>query len=289
MVTCVPDVEARWSRCSNPVTLSSRHGRTMVIPTMIRSGRPPIVPVRSRCTSLLAYLVWAWHWAQPGEIPWEKACRVELDGAVSRRKREAVQCFTSQLTGPKPILSARTVRRLTTGLRSVLVAMTLKAPYFDRLYGSRPDPWDFRSRPYEIRKRASRWPVFPSAHYSTVFEPGCSIGVLTSDLAPVAIESCRWIFRRSRWPRLGRAFRPMSSFDRERSLRIGRPNRSNSLSSPRWAITSILSIVDVSGNAPRQVPETLSPCTGATRSTTIRCQGTRYTGSWRKRVAQRPE
>ncbi len=62
---------------------------------------------------LLAYLVWAWHWAQPGELPWEKACRVELDGAVARRKREAVQCFASQLTGPKPILSSHAVQRLT--------------------------------------------------------------------------------------------------------------------------------------------------------------------------------
>lgn len=62
---------------------------------------------------LLAYLVWAWPWAQPSELPWEKARRVELDDATARRKRMAVQCFTSQLTGPRPILSGSTVRRLT--------------------------------------------------------------------------------------------------------------------------------------------------------------------------------
>jgi LmbE family N-acetylglucosaminyl deacetylase len=62
---------------------------------------------------LSAYLVWAWHWAQPEELPWEKACRVELDDAVAKRKRQAVQCFVSQLAGPQPILSSRTVRRLT--------------------------------------------------------------------------------------------------------------------------------------------------------------------------------
>ncbi len=61
----------------------------------------------------LAYLVWAWHWAQPSELPWEKAFRVELDDATAWRKRRAVQCFTSQLTGPEPVLSATTVRRLT--------------------------------------------------------------------------------------------------------------------------------------------------------------------------------
>jgi LmbE family N-acetylglucosaminyl deacetylase len=63
--------------------------------------------------SLLAYLVWAWHWAQPSEIPWEKARRVELDDVTAWRKREAVQSFTSQLTGSEPVLSASTVRRLT--------------------------------------------------------------------------------------------------------------------------------------------------------------------------------
>ena len=63
--------------------------------------------------ALLAYLVWAWHWAQPSAIPWEKARRVELDDGTASRKREAVQCFTSQLTGSEPILSVGTVRRLT--------------------------------------------------------------------------------------------------------------------------------------------------------------------------------
>jgi LmbE family N-acetylglucosaminyl deacetylase len=62
---------------------------------------------------LLAYLVWAWHWAQPRELPWEKACRVELDDAVAERKRQAVRCFVSQLSGPQPVLSFPTVRRLT--------------------------------------------------------------------------------------------------------------------------------------------------------------------------------
>jgi LmbE family N-acetylglucosaminyl deacetylase len=62
---------------------------------------------------LLAYLVWAWHWAQPGELAWEKACRVELGDPVAKRKREAVLCFTSQLTGQEPILSSGAVRRLT--------------------------------------------------------------------------------------------------------------------------------------------------------------------------------
>jgi Nodulation protein S (NodS) len=61
--------------------------------------------------------------------------------------------------------------------------MTLQASYFDRLYRAEPDPWGFRSRPYELRKRALTLACLPAVHYSTAFEPGCSIGVLTSDLA----------------------------------------------------------------------------------------------------------
>lgn len=61
--------------------------------------------------------------------------------------------------------------------------MTLEAAYFDRIYSAKSDPWEFRSRPYEIRKRAVTLASLPALHYSTVFEPGCSIGVLTSELA----------------------------------------------------------------------------------------------------------
>jgi LmbE family N-acetylglucosaminyl deacetylase len=64
-------------------------------------------------SSLLAYLVWAWHWAAPSDLPWEKAVRLDLDDAMADRKRRAVACFTSQITGPRPVLSAQILRRLT--------------------------------------------------------------------------------------------------------------------------------------------------------------------------------
>lgn len=62
--------------------------------------------------------VWAWHWAAPGDerIPWHRASRLELDTDAVSRKRQAVQCFTSQLqpdasTGAGPILRSTTVER----------------------------------------------------------------------------------------------------------------------------------------------------------------------------------
>jgi LmbE family N-acetylglucosaminyl deacetylase len=61
----------------------------------------------------LFYLVWAWHWAQPTDIPWELASQVLLGGAVTARKREAIAAFTSQVQGERPILPEHVLRRLT--------------------------------------------------------------------------------------------------------------------------------------------------------------------------------
>ncbi len=69
---------------------------------------------------LLAYLVWAWHWARPDQLPWHKAVRVDLDPALVKCKRDAVACFSSQLEGPRPILTPETVVRLTRGFEVLL-------------------------------------------------------------------------------------------------------------------------------------------------------------------------
>ena len=55
--------------------------------------------------------------------------------------------------------------------------------YFDEFYAGRDDPWGFTSRWYEERKRALTLAVLPRRRFTSVFEPGCSIGVLTADLA----------------------------------------------------------------------------------------------------------
>lgn len=61
--------------------------------------------------------------------------------------------------------------------------MTLPPSYFDRIYEHAEDPWDFAGRWYEERKRAITLAALPDPRYRTAFEPGCSIGFLTSDLA----------------------------------------------------------------------------------------------------------
>jgi hypothetical protein len=75
--------------------------------------------------------------------------------------------------------------------------------YFDEMYASDPDPWDFETSPYEQRKYALTMASLPNPHYRSAFEPGCSVGVLTellagrcdrllaTDLSPVALEVAR--------------------------------------------------------------------------------------------------
>jgi len=71
-------------------------------------------------------------------------------------------------------------------------AGTLGAGYFDGLYEDSADPYGFITRWYERRKYALTVAMLPWARYRNAFEPGCSIGVLTAQLAPRcdALLSC---------------------------------------------------------------------------------------------------
>jgi len=55
--------------------------------------------------------------------------------------------------------------------------------YFDDLYDAHADPWGFQDRWYERRKRTLTLAALPLRRYRYAFEPGCSLGVLTAELA----------------------------------------------------------------------------------------------------------
>jgi cyclopropane fatty-acyl-phospholipid synthase-like methyltransferase len=61
--------------------------------------------------------------------------------------------------------------------------VTLGAGYFAAMYHAAADPWGFEDRWYEQRKYAISLAQLPSRRYRSAFEPGCSIGVLTRQLA----------------------------------------------------------------------------------------------------------
>ncbi len=61
--------------------------------------------------------------------------------------------------------------------------MSLPAEFFEQMYRTEEDPWGFRTRWYEERKYALTLAALPRRRYRSAFEPGCSIGVLTEQLA----------------------------------------------------------------------------------------------------------
>ena len=55
--------------------------------------------------------------------------------------------------------------------------------YFDQMYAAADDPWQLGKRWYEQRKFAITLALLPHPRYRHAFEPGCSVGVLTEQLA----------------------------------------------------------------------------------------------------------
>ena len=55
--------------------------------------------------------------------------------------------------------------------------------YFEKLYTDNPDPWQFATSAYERDKYAATLAALPDRRFSRAFEVGCSIGILTRQLA----------------------------------------------------------------------------------------------------------
>ncbi|TBV09486.1 class I SAM-dependent methyltransferase [Phytopseudomonas dryadis] len=61
--------------------------------------------------------------------------------------------------------------------------MSVADNYFDKLYKASQDPWSFRERWYEQRKRNLTLAALTRSHYGSIFEPGCATGELSAKLA----------------------------------------------------------------------------------------------------------
>ena len=70
--------------------------------------------------------------------------------------------------------------------------MSLGTGYFDEMYAAADDPWGLATRWYETRKYAVTMALLPDPHYQDVFEPGCSVGVLTGMLAARCGQVLAW-------------------------------------------------------------------------------------------------
>ena len=82
-------------------------------------GMAAAMAARACRATLVEMPVWSWHWAAPGDdrLPWRRASRLELSPDILRRKRQAVDCFATQLrddpsTGQPAILPPHVLARL---------------------------------------------------------------------------------------------------------------------------------------------------------------------------------
>ena len=72
--------------------------------------------------------------------------------------------------------------------------------YFDEMYRCDPDPWQFESSWYEQRKYELTVAALPERRYRSAFEPGCSVGVLSSLLAATMRSTPGYRHRSRRGP-----------------------------------------------------------------------------------------
>jgi len=78
------------------------------------TGRAAVTACALAGASLVSYLVWTWHWAEPGDrrVPWAAARRLALSETELTKKRTATRSFRSQiaalsdLPGDETILDA---------------------------------------------------------------------------------------------------------------------------------------------------------------------------------------
>ena len=83
------------------------------------AGRAARRAARQAGQDVLAYPIWMWHWAKPGDgrVPWHRACQIPLPADAAARKRAAIGTFTSQLTDRDgaggPVLPAGIVAHFT--------------------------------------------------------------------------------------------------------------------------------------------------------------------------------
>ena len=146
------------------------------------------------CT-LLEYPLWLWHWATPDDprVPWDRLRAVELADRSVVRKHRAVAAHVTQVTPlssdphDAAALHPAFVRMFDRAVEVVITAAdprdSLPSEFFDATYDRHDDPWGYTDRWYEERKRALTLAALPEARYERVLEVGCSIGVLTAQLA----------------------------------------------------------------------------------------------------------
>ncbi|MGM0930103.1 MAG: PIG-L family deacetylase [Actinomycetota bacterium] len=159
-------------------------------------GRAAARSATAHRADLLEFPIWYWHWAGPEvETSWTNWKALPLSTRDTAAKQLALAAHVSQTqplstaAGDEVLLSETFQEHFDRGVEifrwnpPVPAGSEHAAHIFDRLYRSDPDPWNYLSSWYERRKRAVTLAALPAERYGSALELGCSIGVLTTELA----------------------------------------------------------------------------------------------------------
>ena len=138
---------------------------------------------------LLEYPVWLWHWATPDspEVPWDQLTVLDLAGDEQTLKQSALLMHASQTTplsdesGRRSPAGPGFLEHFTRGFETFIP--TPASGVFERLHAGSDDPWGLQDRFYERRKRSVALALLPRERFVATLELGCSIGVLSAELA----------------------------------------------------------------------------------------------------------
>ncbi len=205
--------------------LSAWHAATVVVPFR-RDLHPDHRLVWAICRAAVdayrhdirwvEYPVWMWEATDPDDLPREDeliAWRLEVANQLPR-KEAAIRAHASQVGGvidddptgfrlaepmlehfrqPFEVFFEETAKRHS----------SLSGAYFEAVYRKSEDPWQFETSPYESKKYAATVAALPETHYPRALEIGCSIGVLTAQLAPycgqlIAVDTSAVALQRAR-------------------------------------------------------------------------------------------
>ena len=192
-----PDGEVEQNRAEIAEQLAElTEGADLVLAPWRGDGHRDHRIVGELCASLgvqlLEYPIWMWHWAAPGhpDVPVSRVIHVPLSVDARDSKASAIAAHASQVSplsdaqGDEAVLLPDFLEHFSTHTEYLIgPATSLGVDYFDSLYDRHDDPWQFESRWYERRKRAITVASLPRERYDRALEIGCSIGVLSADLA----------------------------------------------------------------------------------------------------------
>jgi len=152
------------------------------------------------------YPVWLWHWSTPAELDWHHLVAVEPSPVALRRKRAALECFSSQTTAwdpdpgrddPAAVLDVQAMARARRPMEALfdpdgvlprLPASSRehrnrhRAAVFDDMYRVGADAWATQGSFYERRRRDLVMALLGRPSYPRALEVGCANGYLTSAL-----------------------------------------------------------------------------------------------------------